>query len=265
MIHLRSVERRGDPEEAGPDASFAFRVPAIQTLERIEIEHEVLFLVGENGSGKSTLLEALALASRRIAVGAQALDKDPTLDAVRPLSRALRLGWSRRTSRGFFPRGFFLRAEDFFSFAKGQRSLSRELSELADSYDDPRVRGYIQGQSNAMMGRYEGDLDELSHGESFMRLFQSRVVPKGLYLIDEPEAALSPKRQLSFLSFLKQMTGEDCQFVIATHSPILLSYPGAQILSFDDGQIQPRVFEELEHVQLTRDFLACPERYWRHL
>lgn len=259
---MRFLVRITTKFEATPTEDvFPFSVPWVSTFDGMEIPSEVLFLVGENGSGKSTLLEALAIASRRIAVGGAPLDRDPTLDAVRPLADRLRLAWARQTGKGFF-----LRAEDFFNYAKRQRETAGDLQNLADSYDDPRVRGYIAGQAHAMRDRYQGDLDARSHGESFLAFFQSRVVPGGLYLIDEPEAALSPRRQLTLLSLMRASVEEhECQFIIATHSPILLSYPGATLWDFDGETIEPKAFEELEHVRLTRDFLACPERYWRHL
>jgi predicted ATPase len=118
---------------------------------------------------------------------------------------------------------------------------------------------------SAIKNRYGKDLDQYSHGESFLTLFQARFVPDGLYLLDEPEAALSPMRQLTFLSALKQMLGQNAQFIIATHSPILLAFPDAQILQFADGKIQDVKYDQLEHVQLTKDFLNNPESFLRHL
>ncbi len=116
-----------------------------------------------------------------------------------------------------------------------------------------------------MEARYGTDLNAQSHGESFLALFQSRLVPGGLYLLDEPEAALSPQSQLAFVSMLKASIDEGSQFLIATHSPILMAIPDAGILSFDRNPVAPVSFEELEHVSLLRDFLAEPERFLRHL
>jgi predicted ATPase len=121
------------------------------------------------------------------------------------------------------------------------------------------------GQLADMQRRYGDGLDSYSHGESFLTLFQSRFVPDGLYLLDEPEAALSPMRQLTFLAALKQMVAENSQFIIATHSPILLAFPDAQILQFADGKIQEVKYNQLEHVQLTKDFLNSPESFLKHL
>ena len=113
--------------------------------------------------------------------------------------------------------------------------------------------------------RYGIDLDANSHGQSFLTLFRSRFVPGGLYLLDEPEAPLSPQSQLGFMLMMQDMIAEDAQFIIATHSPILLAYPGATIYSFDSVPAAPVAYDDLEHVVLTRDFLNAPERYLREL
>jgi predicted ATPase len=117
----------------------------------------------------------------------------------------------------------------------------------------------------AMREQYGRQLINFSHGESFLELFQARFRPDGLYLLDEPEAPLSPAHQLTFLSLLKQMVAQNCQFLIATHSPILMAYPDATILSFDETPIQPVAYDDLEHVAITRSFLNNPDQYLRHL
>jgi predicted ATPase len=245
-------------------------VPAIQTLGTLSLDSAVTFFVGENGSGKSTLLEAIAAAARLPAVGSADLDADVTLDAQRVLGGALRLVWSRRTSRGFF-----LRAEDFFGFAKRiavmRLELEQRIAELEVEYADRSefARGLAMGPARASLGelerRYGVDLDANSHGQSFLRLFQARFVPGALYLLDEPEAPLSPQSQLALMAMMGDMIAQDAQFIVATHSPILLAYPGARIYSFDTLPVAEVRYEELEHVRLTRDFLNAPERYLRAL
>ena len=116
-----------------------------------------------------------------------------------------------------------------------------------------------------MQERYGDGLDARSHGESFLALFQSRFVPGGLYLLDEPEAPLSPLRQMALLSAIKEMVEQESQFIIATHSPLLMAYPGAEILSFDQQPIAPVSYQSLEHVNLMRDFLNDPDAFLRHL
>ncbi|MEJ2202984.1 MAG: AAA family ATPase [Gemmatimonadota bacterium] len=247
---------------------FPFSVPAIRSLEAIDFPAPVTLLVGENGTGKSTFLEALAIAAELPAVGASRLDRDRTLAAQRTLARTLRLAW-----RGRSRRGFFLRAEDFFGFqkelararAEHQAEVARIDHELADASE--YARGLAKGPHRASLGdmerRYGADPDAASHGEAFLRLFGSRLVPRGLYLMDEPEAALSPQSQLGFLAMMKEAVDGGSQFIIATHAPILMATPGATILSFDLTPVRAVSFDELESVRLVREFLAAPERYLR--
>ena len=267
MRHLRSVELRAVPPA---DAErFPFSVPIIRTLPRLALSEGVTFLVGENGSGKSTLLEGIAAAAGLPAVASTAIDRDETLDAQRALGRVLKLVWARRTYRGFF-----LRAEDFFGFTKQVSKMRAEfLAELAaiDAYTDRSAYAKSLAKMPAaksladMERRYGVNLDENSHGQSFLKLFRSRFVPGGLYLLDEPEAPLSPQSQLALIAMIGDMLGEDAQFVIATHSPILLGFPGARIYSCDRVPIESVPYEQLDHVVITREFLNAPSRMLKEL
>ena len=251
-------------------AAYPFTVPAVRALRRIDFAGPVTFFVGENGSGKSTVLEALAAAAGLPAIGSASVSDDATLVPARQLGAALSLGWRRRTHRGFF-----LRAEDFFGFAKflatTRAEFQRRLEELDFEYVDRSshalslAKGPVRSSLRDMERRYGVDLDANSHGESFLRVFQQRFVPDGLYLLDEPEAPLSPQSQLALLAMVGDMVRQGAQFVIATHSPILLAFPGAQIVSFDGGEVSEARYDELEHVRVTRDFLNAPERYLRRL
>jgi predicted ATPase len=266
MIHLRTVSLKGAPPQAG----FPFTVPVIRTLDDIDFTSDVTFFVGENGSGKSTLLEALAVAARMITVGSDEAGRDYTLNTVRPLADALHLTWNKRTRRGFF-----MRSEDFFGYVKhlGQtrETLKRDLQQVDEDYQgrsrmaQDLARSPYMRELHALQSSYGDNLDAYSHGESYFTLFKARFVPGGLYLLDEPEAPLSPMRQLALLSMLKLMVDQDAQFIIATHSPIIMAYPGATILSFDEGAVKPVAYEELEHVVITRTFLNNPEAYLQHL
>ena len=268
MQHLRTITLRKWQTLDKP--AFPFNLPILQSLEKIEFTSPVTFFVGENGSGKSTLLEALACAVGSITVGSESVKTDPSLAAVRKFSLQLQLSWQKRTQRGFY-----LRAEDFFGYAKNLSQVRQELEDDLQAVD----RDY-QGRSKLAVDlakmpyahelgdirqRYGDGLDVHSHGESFLALFQARFVPNGLYLLDEPEAPLSPIRQLAFISALKQMVGQDAQFIIATHSPIIMAYPEAVILSFDEGKIRQVAYDDLEHVKLTRAFLNNPGAYLKHL
>jgi predicted ATPase len=263
---LRGITRR--PTRDAAPAAFPFSVPVIRALDSLSLDTPVTFFVGENGSGKSTLLEAIAAAARLPAVGSADLADDASLGAQRRLAGALRLVWARRTARGFF-----LRAEDFFGFAKRVSAMRAEfvqrIAELEEEYADRSewAKGLAMGPARTSLAelerRYGVDLDANSHGQSFLRLFQSRFVPGGLYLLDEPEAPLSPQSQLALMTMMQDMLAQDAQFIIATHSPLLLAYPGARIYSFDSAPPEAVRYDELEHVRLTRDFLNAPERYVR--
>jgi predicted ATPase len=264
--HLASVSLARAPE----DGAFPFSVPAVRALGRLALEAPVTFFVGENGSGKSTLLEGIALAADLPVVGSEELRRDETLDAQRRLARALRLSWRHRTHTGFF-----LRAEDFFGFARRLSRLRDEMLERLAEVEE-QFRGasdYAKGlarspaaASLAEMERLYGvSLDARSHGESFLALFGSRLRPGGLYLLDEPEAPLSPQSQLVLLAMIADLVAREAQFLIATHSPILLAFPGAAIYTFDRTPVARVAYEELEHVSLTREFLNDPERYLRAL
>lgn len=241
---VRSVQLL--PEFIPDRSKHPFTVPAIKHLETLELHPQVTFFVGENGTGKSTLLEAIAVAAGFNPEGGTKNFKFATKREEYPLRSCLRL--SRGTNRE--ATGFFLRAESFFNVASEIDRLDEEPSL------GPPVKLSYGGKS----------LHEQSHGESFMALVNHRFGEHGLYLLDEPEAALSPQRQLALLVAIDRLARfEDCQFVIATHSPIVLAYPHAQLYSFSQSAITPVKYEETEHYLLTRDFLMNKDRYLARL
>ena len=267
-MFLRSIAPRRD--DAVDTDSFPFNVPIIQTLGQVPFDAPVTFLVGENGSGKSTLLEAIACAMDSVTVGAENVATDATLADVRRFATTLRLTWTTRVHRGFF-----LRAEDFFGYAKRIARIRAEARANIERVDreyagrSPLAKALAKAPHARTVGElrasYGDGMDAQSHGEGFLKLFQSRLVPKGLYLLDEPEATLSPLRQLAFLSLLKASVAEQSQFIIATHSPIILAFPGARILSCDQVPLAPLAYQDLEHYTLTKAFLNEPERYLSQL
>jgi predicted ATPase len=274
VIHLTRIGR-APGRAAGPGAgrsgpAFPFDVPAIATLPELVLDRPVTILVGENGSGKSTLLEALAIAAQATTAGSADATDDATLAGVRALAADLRLSWASRKHRGFF-----LRAEDFFGLARRMATMRAELeTELADvlaAYADREAfardlaASPYRKELAELERRYGAGLDTHSHGEAFLAFFQDRFVPGGTYFLDEPEAPLSPFRQLAFLSLVREAVDAGCQIVMATHSPILLAYPDAAIWSFDSAPIRRVAYRDLEHVSLTRDFLNDPEAFLRHL
>ncbi|QPC81158.1 AAA family ATPase [Phototrophicus methaneseepsis] len=266
MIHLRSIALKRIPTQK----TFPFSMPLIRNLTEISFKADITFLVGENGSGKSTLLEGIAAAAGSITVGSESVSQDQSLRHIQAFADELKLVWNKRTRRGFF-----MRSEDFFGYAKQiaqtQADLRADLEQVDRDYKDRSdyaktlAKMSAAGQLGALKESYGDGLDAQSHGESFFKLFQKRLVPDGLYLLDEPEAPLSPTRQLTFLTMLSMAIKQNAQFIIATHSPILLAYPGAQILSCDGETLQESRYEDLEHVNVMRSFLDNPDAYLRHL
>jgi predicted ATPase len=259
MPHLLRLElkRPPNPDEEG---RYPFTVPVIHALPLLDVHVGVTFFVGENGSGKSTLLEGIAVAAELPTLGSNEVAFDDTLAPARELGAALRLAWSRRSRQGFF-----LRAEDFFGYHKSQARIDarivRERSEQPRA-PPPAFEGASHPDERAA-ARFVAKYDSRSHGESFMDVFTKRVRPGALYLLDEPEGPLSPKRQIALVKLMSCAADAGAQFIVATHSPIPLACPGARIYSFDQVPVAQVAYEELEHVVVTREFLNEPERFLR--
>lgn len=267
MIHLREVIFPNHQPERG----FPYSLPILQDCMKIQFTKPVTFFVGENGSGKSTILEAIAMGYNAIAIGSSEVYIDKTLGHLRSFANELSLVWTKKSRKGFF-----LRAEDFFGYInrlhRQRQDMEDDLQRIEKEYIGRSKFAKTQAQTPALSGlsdieqRYgERGLDGYSHGESFLTLFQNRFVPGGLYLLDEPEVPLSPLRQLSLIAMMKTMVDQTSQFIICTHSPILMAFPGATIYCFDNGAIAETNYEDLEHVNLTRDFLNNPAAFLRHL
>lgn len=221
---------------------YPFNLPAVRALDTLTLHPAVTFIVGENGSGKSTLLEALAVAAGFNPEGGSRNFQFATRASHSDLHRCLRLSRSHRRPRT----GFFLRAESFFNVATEIERLGA-IPPPAGAPDSPLIDSY-GGNS----------LHEQSHGESFIALLQHRFGPQGLYVLDEPEAALSPTRQMAALVRIDELVRAGSQFIIATHSPILMAYPQATILGVSETGIVPIRYEDTEHYVVTRQFLNNP-------
>lgn len=267
MIHLNSISLQlPDHNNSG----FPFSLPIIQKFNKMDFETPVTFFVGENGSGKSTFLEMIACAIDSVVIGSESLRSDKTLSSVQDLSRLLKLSWKKRTRKGFF-----LRAEDFFGFTKKMARMRQELEqeilaigiEYSDRSDYAAELAQTPhlGQLDALNHHYGEGLEYHSHGEAFLALFQSRFVPGGLFLLDEPEAPLSPLRQLGMISIMKEMVEKEAQFIIATHSPMLMAFPEATLYNFEEDTIKQVAYKDLDNVNLMRSFLNDPQAYLRQL
>jgi len=227
------------PSAAAHAQAFPFTLPVVRSLDRLRLHPNVTFFVGENGSGKSTLLEAIAVAMGFNAEGGSRSFRFATRESHSSLHAHLRLAKGISLPRD----GFFLRAESFFN-------VGTEIERLDAEPGGPRIIDAFGGKA----------LHEQSHGEAFLSLFMSRLGGSSLFILDEPEAALSPQRQLVMLSRLHQLVELGSQFIIATHSPILMAYPNATIYECGERGIHPVAYEDTEHYRVTHDFLANPAR-----
>ena len=229
QLHIKGFQIDWDVIETD---SYLQKIESIAGLDQLEFHKPITFFVGENGSGKSTLLEAIAVAYGFNPEGGTRNYKFSTYDSHSELCNAMRLikgihkpGW-----------GYFLRAESFYNVATAEDEYSRGPG-----------------------GRPQ-HFHEKSHGESFLAMAQSNFKPNGVYLLDEPEAALSPQRQLTLLLEIVECARAQSQFIIVTHSPILLGIPDAEILTFDSGQICPCSYEETDSYQVTEMFIILPRQ-----
>ncbi|WP_227394517.1 AAA family ATPase [Jeotgalibacillus aurantiacus] len=259
MPHLLSISLKEHNQQ-----EFPFSLPVIRHFNELTFSKPVTILVGENGTGKSTLLEGIAANIGSRLLGELSIDDDPSLADARRLGEQLKLIWKVRTREGFF-----LRADDFINFTKKQAQIRDEytasLKEIKQRNPNSLEALPYARTLYELKQLYGDGLDVRSHGEGFLDLFQSRLRPGGLYLMDEPEAPLSPLKQLTLISMIKEMIKKDAQFIIATHSPILMACPEAELLEIQDGKLVSVDYNDLEHVNLTRSFLQNPEQYLRHL
>ena len=263
-MFLAAVRRRRPPDIT----QFPWTIPLVASLETLEFATPVTFFVGENGSGKSTVLEGIAAGVHAVAVGSSDLERDDSLAAARAFASGYR--FERRSQ----PRTkLFFRAEDVFGFTRRTLHTMRDLAAIEEefrrafpegSYGQKLAMGVARGQRHALEGRYGKDPDARSHGEVFLGLLASRLVPRGLYLLDEPEAPLSPRGVLQLIALIKDRVAAECQFIVATHSPMLMAFPQAAIYVFDGERVSATPYADVEHVQLMKSFLENPQRFLRH-
>lgn len=229
--------RTGDVD----DTSYPFSIPAVKAIESMDFSSSVTFLVGENGSGKSTLTESIAVAAGFNAEGGTKNYSFSSQDTTSSLTDSIVLIRGVRREKY----GYFLRAESFYTTA---------------NYAESGTFGYAGPIPILFEGKH---IHEQSHGEAFLSII--KTFRPGLFIFDEPESALSPQRQLALLVAIHELVKQGSQFIIATHSPIILSYPGAAIYQLSQTGVDKVAYEDIEHVKLTRDFLNDPSQYLRRL
>lgn len=228
---------------------YPFCLNIIKNLKEINFSTKVTFLVGENGTGKSTILEAIATKSGfGLEGGSKNINfktsQEHTYSAAQNLSERMTLSWRYKHKNGYF-----FRAESFFNIANYIDYFAKECG----------------GGEKAYAGYGGKSLQEQSHGESFLAFFQNRLGDGGFFIFDEPEAALSPQRQLSLLAIINNMCKNNAQFIIATHSPILLAYPNSTIYSCDSGILTKINYQDTDHYKITKNFLNNPNIYLQNL
>ncbi len=242
LPYLREIQLK--KEKIDNFDHYPFNIPIIKNLKSLTFHPNVTFIVGENGSGKSTLIEAIAVALGFNPEGGTKNFCFSTYQSHSFLNKYIKLINNYKKPKD----GFFLRAESFYN-------LASNVDELDKGPGGPPIKNSYGGKS----------LHFQSHGESFFSLMLYRFGGKGLYILDEPEAALSPSRQLAMLSRMHELVKDKSQFIVATHSPILMAYPNSTIISLDNDQMIEIAYEETEHYQTTKSFINNYKNMLNHL
>ena len=248
---------------------FPFNIPAVKFAKDIELNAGVSIFIGDNGCGKSSLLEALAYKINLPLIGGFIKANNRTgFDAAESLQSYLKINWKRQTAKGFF-----FRAEDFSDFINSveteKNKINGDLSELKGVVDDSiidRMSESMNYNLREMRKNYGANMQAFSHGEAYLKILETRIGDKGIFLLDEPEAALSPLKQLSLIALILEiLKTKNTQFIIATHSPILMGIPGALIYEIQEDSMQAVNYKDCDHYRITKTFLDNPEHYLRHL
>jgi predicted ATPase len=248
---------------------FPFNVPAVKYAKEVTINDKTTILVGENGSGKSTLLESIAYkCNLPLISGFIETNAKTGFEAAIAIQPFLKIIFARE-----YIKGFFFRTEDFSDFINGlERELNKteqDLIDLKGNVEDSIIRQMSESNSyrlREMRKKYGDNMQSYSHGEAYLKILQTRISDRGLYILDEPEAALSPLKQISLIFLIKQIvSGRNAQFIIATHSPILMGIPDATIMEIQEGGMHIVDYTETDHYKITKAFLNNPNQYLRHL
>lgn len=263
MKHIESISIRGFDSDI-----FPFSLPLFKKSFTVELDKSIAIIAGDNGSGKSTLLEAIAYKLSLPAISSHSIITDDTFEPARKLFDNISIRWRNKT-----PHGLFFRAEDYIGFVRSISSMKSEMQKEIEEMKEyiqgegfVRAKSVLQKQINELETKYKGKLEHKSHGEGFLEIFNSRIQQNGVYVFDEPEASLSPLKQLSLISLIMQANkNTDAQFIIATHSPIIMGIPDAAIYYITEQGVQQMLYEETEHYTIYKSFLDNKERFLRYL
>lgn len=253
--------------EADRTNPFPFNIPGVRFARDVSLSNQVNFFVGDNGTGKSTLLETLAFRLQLPHIDGSGYSKK-SFEAAIKLAPYLDLTYHIER-----PIGFFFRAEDFGHYLNSVSRADFKLHAQLDLLEDEVPSNIIQQmkdnanyQIHHMRTNYGQELISFSHGEAYLQIMQEKIKGAGIYLLDEPEAALSPGKQLALIYFiLEHLKQHQSQFIIATHSPILMSIPNSSLYEITESSMQKKALKDLEHYQITKDFLNNPDIYLKHL
>lgn len=253
--------------DAGKTHPFPYNILAVRFAKKIVIDNPVNIFIGDNGSGKSTLLETLALKLNLPLISGH-IGNNESFEAANLLQPYLEIAWNNNTYQGFF-----FRAEDFSHFIyqveRQQTSVNSFLGEMRGEVKEDVLKSMGEGmnyQLQKMKKDYGENMNAFSHGEAYLKILQTRINGKGIYILDEPEAALSPLKQLSLISLIMEVTKNyKSQFIIATHSPVIMGIPGAFLYEIKEDGMYKTDFRDTEHYTITRSFLENPDQFLRHL
>lgn len=256
MNHLRKIIRVNKNNKS----EYPFSIEAINKLNEVEFKSNVIFFIGENGSGKTTFLETLVYLCE---IPLLIPDEFVYFEYAKQLSENFKISWTKKTRKGFY-----LKSQSFISYVNNIKKIKEEsylsIQEIKEEYKNRSIKAlnlallpYLR-TIGELENLYGIGLDKMSHGESYLELFKSRLKPNSLYLLDEPELSLSPIRQFALISLIKDMVKQNCQFIIITHSPILMAIEGSEIYNFDDN-FKKIKYKNIEHVRITKEFLDNPK------